>query len=101
LNSNAQRGRECEKQRAKWCNVERPFGVQIYGIAVLDHPHNADYPAVWRVDEQGLINPCVTGVNGFTLPAKTSREYQYRIVVYKGTATLDVLNRAFEAFAKE
>ncbi len=101
LNSNGQRGRECEKQRAKWCNVERPFDGQVYGIAVLDHPQNADHPAAWRVDEQGLINPCVTGVNGFTLPANTVREYRYRLIVYRGTASADVLNTAFEAFAME
>jgi hypothetical protein len=100
LNSNGRRDRECEKQRANWCNVERPFGGQIYGIAVIDHPHNADHPSAWRVDEQGLINPCVTGVSGFTLPAKSAREYRYRVIVYKGTAPPDVLNRSFESFSR-
>lgn len=100
LNSNGQRGRQCEKQRAKWCNVERPFGEQIYGIAILDHPQNADHPAAWRVDEQGLINPCVTGVNGFTMTANSSREYRYRLLIYKGTSGADELNSAFQAFAK-
>jgi putative heme-binding domain-containing protein len=99
-NSNGQRGRACEKQRAKWCNVERPFEDQIYGIAVLDHPQNSDHPAAWRVDERGLINPCVTAVNGFSLPAKTAREYRYRLIVYKGTAGADFLNEAFETFSK-
>jgi putative heme-binding domain-containing protein len=98
LNSNGQRGRECEKQRAKWCNVERPFGDQIYGIAVFDHPQNADHPAAWRVDEQGLINPTVTGVNGFTIAANSVREYRYRLLIYKGTAAADELNSASEAF---
>src|SRR5205085_5154758 len=51
LNSNGQRGRACEKQRAAWCNVERPFGEEIFGIAVFDHPGNANHPPAWRVDE--------------------------------------------------
>jgi hypothetical protein len=101
LNSNGQIGRNCEKQRAKWCNVERPFGEQKYGIAILDHPRNADHPAAWRVDEQGLINPCVTGVSGFTLPAKSSREYRYRLIVYKGTMGANALTHAFDAFAQD
>ena len=35
LNSNGLRGRECEQQRAAWCNVERPFGSDTFGIAVF------------------------------------------------------------------
>jgi putative heme-binding domain-containing protein len=100
LNSNGHRGRQCEKQRAKWCNVERPFGDQTYGIAVFDHPQNSDHPAAWRVDEQGLINPCVTAMNGFTLTANGSREYRYHLIVYKGSATATVLDQAFETFSK-
>src|SRR5688572_14764221 len=61
LNSNGLRGRECEQQRAAWCNVERPFGGETFGIAVFDHPANPNHPSGWRADEQGLINPNISG----------------------------------------
>src|SRR5262249_45380083 len=34
LNSNGLRDRACEQQRAAWCNVERPFGSETFGIAI-------------------------------------------------------------------
>jgi len=99
LNSNGQQGRACEKQRANWCNVERPFAGQTYGIVVLDHPSNANHPPAWRVDEQGLINPSVTSVTAWTLPANTAREFRYRILIYKESAMAETLDRAFSDFA--
>ena len=67
LNSNGLRGRECEQQRAAWCNVERPFGSETFGIAVFDHPGNPNHPSGWRADEQGLINPNVSALGDWTL----------------------------------
>jgi hypothetical protein len=99
LNSNGQLGRQCEKQRAAWCNVERPFDGNVYGIVVFDHPSNPDHPAAWRVDEQGLINPCVTGVNGWALAMNAPRQYRYRLIVYKGSASAETLNRAFKDYS--
>jgi len=100
LNSDGQRGRACEKQRAAWCNVERPFGENIFGITVFDHPGNPNHPPAWRVDDQGLIDPSVTSVTGWTLPAKSSREFRYRLLVYKGSAARESLQRTFEDFGK-
>ena len=44
LNSEGKRNRECEQQRARWCNVERPFGQETFGIAIFDHPDNPNHP---------------------------------------------------------
>jgi len=87
LNSNGVRGRACEGQQAAWCSVERPFGDDIFGIAVFDHPANATYPSGWRADEQGLINPNVSSLADWSIPARQERLYRYRIVVYHGMAT--------------
>jgi putative heme-binding domain-containing protein len=72
LNSNGLRGRSCEQQRAAWCNVERPFGSETFGIAIFDHPANPNYPSGWRADEQGLINPNVSALGDWKLAAKTN-----------------------------
>ncbi|MCI0536120.1 MAG: PmoA family protein [Verrucomicrobiales bacterium] len=83
LNSNGLRGRACERQRAAWCTVERPFGNETFGIAVFDDPSNPNHPTGWRVDEQGLINPNVSSLGDWKIPAGTSRLFRYRLSVYR------------------
>jgi methane monooxygenase PmoA-like len=97
LNSNGLRGRECEQQRAAWCNVERPFGSDIFGIAVFDHPGNPNHPSGWRADEQGLINPNVSALGDWTLAAKQTQRFRYRLLVYHGSATHEQLATRFES----
>ncbi|HKQ38266.1 MAG TPA: PmoA family protein [Verrucomicrobiae bacterium] len=100
LNSEGLRDRQCEQQRAAWCNVERPFGKEneIFGIAVFDHPDNASHPPGWRADEQGLINPNVSALADWTLPAHKSQRFRYRLLVYRGTATREQLAKRFDGF---
>jgi putative heme-binding domain-containing protein len=92
-------GRACDQQRAAWCLVERPFGETIFGIAVFDHPANANYPTGWRVDEQGLINPAISLRRDWTIPAGKERCFRYGILVYRGPGQPDALNRHFRTFA--
>jgi hypothetical protein len=99
LNSTGLRGRDCEQKRAAWCNVERPFGEEIFGIAIFDHPENANHPSGWRVDEQGLINPNISALADWSIPAKQQRRFRYRILVYRGAAVREKLAAEFEKFA--
>ena len=99
LNSNGLRDRACEQQRAAWCNVERPFGDGIFGIAVFDHPSNPNHPPGWRADEQGLINPNISALADWSLPAKHERAFRYRLLVYRGSATRDQLAARFTDFS--
>src|ERR1043166_5274883 len=98
LNSNGLRDRACEQQRAAWCNVERPFGNETFGIAVFDHPENPNRPSGWRADEQGLINPNVSALSAWKLAAKQTQRFRYRICVYRGSATREQLSARFESF---
>jgi hypothetical protein len=99
LNSNGLRNRACEQQRAAWCNVERPFGNEIFGIAVFDHPANPNHPSGWRADEQGLINPNVSALGDWTLAAKQTQRFRYRLLVYRGPANREQLANRFESFS--
>jgi putative heme-binding domain-containing protein len=99
LNSNGLRDRQCEQQRAAWCNVERPFDGTVFGIAVFDHPANPNHPSGWRADEQGLINPNVSALGDWTLPARETRRFNYRLLVYRGAATKEQLTKEFDVFA--
>jgi hypothetical protein len=101
LNANGLRGRDGEQKRAAWCNVERPFADDIFGIAVFDHPANPNHPSGWRVDEQGLINPNVSALADWSVPAKQERLFRYRLLIYRGSATREQLAARFENFAGE
>jgi Family of unknown function (DUF6807) len=100
LNSNGLRNRACEQQRAAWCNVERPFGGETFGIAVFDHPANPNHPSGWRADEQGLINPNVSALADWKLPAKQTQSFRYRLLLYRGSETREQLQARFESFAR-
>ena len=101
LNSSGLRGRECEQQRAAWCNIERLFGSETFGIAVFDHPGNPNYPCGWRVDEQGLINPNVSALGDWTLTANQTERFRYRLLVYRGSASHEQLATRFQNFSDE
>src|SRR5438445_8663000 len=101
LNSNGIRGRDCEQKRADWCTVERPFGAETFGIAMFDHPGNANHPSAWRVDDQGLINPNLSALADWSIAARQERRFRYGLLVYHGTATREPLAARFERFAAE
>jgi len=101
--------RQCENCPPLWrctlentrCTVERPFGDGTFGVAILDHPANPNHPPGWRVDEQGLINPNVSFLGDWSIPATHERRYRYRLVVYRGSATREQMAARFAAFAGE
>ena len=99
LNSNGLIGRAGEQKRAAWCTVEQPFGDNTLGIAILDHPTNINHPPSWRVDEQGLINPNISGLAAWSLPKGQSRQFHYRILIYRGAANKDQLDARFREFS--
>jgi putative heme-binding domain-containing protein len=101
LNANGEKGRTTDKKRAAWCTVERPFGDSIFGIAILDDPDNANHPAGWRVDEQGLINPAISLLADWSLKAGQERMFRYKILIYQGPCQADVLTSHFKAFARK
>lgn len=101
LNSEGIRGRVGEQKRAAWCTVERPFEGETFGFAIFDHRENANHPPAWRVDEQGLINPNVSGLADWSLQAGEERRFRYRIIVYRGAARLEGLVAQFDRFNRE
>lgn len=98
LNAKGLHGQACDRSPAAWCTVERRFGDEFFGIALLDHPDNPNHPPSWHLDGQGLLNPSLTMLGGWTLPAGKEREYRYRIVVYQGTGRIALLAHQFEDF---
>jgi hypothetical protein len=99
LNSNDLLGRAGEQKRASWCTVERPFGDETLGIAIFDHPTNINHPPAWRVDEQGLINPNISGLADWSLSSVQSRQFHYRMLIYRGAANKEQLEARFREFS--
>ena len=99
LNAAGETGRACDQKRAAWCTVERPFGEETFGIALFDHASNANHPAGWRVDQQGLINPAVSLLGDWSLAAGRERAYRYGILVYRGPGRTETLERCFKTYA--
>jgi hypothetical protein len=99
LNSNGLIGRAGEQKRAAWCTVERPFANETHGIAIFDHPANTNHPPAWRVDEQGLINPNVSGLADWSLPKGETKQFHYRIFIYRGPANQPQLDARFREFS--
>lgn len=92
LNSNGERDAATGNKSATWCDVSRPFGEKIYGIAVLDHPKNLGYPSMWRVDGQGMINPSPSLRGDWRVEESRARTFRYRLVVHQGPADAHILN---------
>ena len=101
LNSEGLRGRAGEQKRAAWCTVERPFNDQTFGIAIFDHPRNPNHPPAWRVDEQGLINPNVSGLHDWSIAAGEERRFHYQLLIYRGPATAEQLTTHFDQFTRK
>ncbi len=99
LNSSGLIGRAGEQQRAAWCTVERPFDAEICGVAIFAHPSNKNHPPVWRVDEQGLINPNISGLADWSLSSGESRQFHYRMLIYRGAAEKEPLETCFREFS--
>lgn len=99
LNSKGDRNKGTSDQRAAWCNVSRPFGDKTYGIAVYDHPSNPGFPAAWRVDAQGLINPSPSLQGDWSIEPGRARTYHYRLTVHEGAGDANYFEQQFKSFS--
>jgi hypothetical protein len=99
LNSNGERGGATAGRQAAWCNVAMPFDGRYYGIAVLEHPSNLNHPNAWRVDGQGMINPCPSLSGDWSIDLGRERTFRYRLVVHQGAGSAELLEREHERFS--
>ena len=102
VNSNWQRDKDTEQQRAIWTDV----GIQVEGqndlahITVFDYPDNPGFPTPWRVDGQYGFGPNTEAVENRLERGKT-RNYRYRLIAYGGTLDPAAMTRAWKEFVKE
>lgn len=100
LNNNGETDKATSEKNARWTTVERAFGGDTFGIAVLDHPGNPLHPAKWRVDFHGLINPSPSLQGDWGMEPGQRRTFRYRVVVFKGQANKAKLDAAWDKYAR-
>ncbi|MCZ7646567.1 MAG: PmoA family protein [Planctomycetota bacterium] len=109
LDSEGRLNAAAEQQRSKWVAVSLPIEGRDArgqergdwcGVALLDHPANAEHPAPWRVDGQLGIAPsrCIAGE--WKLPAGREAAARYRVLVFAGPAEPARIAREWDAFAR-
>jgi hypothetical protein len=92
-------------KRAMWCDYAGPVDGEIVGVCLMDHPTNPRYPTHWHVRAYGLMTANPFGLHDFykdpdthrgdwTIPAYESRNFLYRVLIYRGsTAAANVRER--------
>ncbi len=99
LNANGERNQATAEKRASWCNVSRQFGDKTYGIVVYDHPSNHGFPAMWRVDGQGLINPSPSLQGDWSIEPSRERTFHYRLTVHEGAGDAAAFDPQFKSYS--
>ena len=102
LNSNGDVNDAAEGKRAKWVAVHMPIEGRTTpaGIAIFDHPANAEFPVPWRVDGQLGIAPsrCIAGP--WTIRAGEKAVYRHRVYVFCGAAQPQILDANWLDFSR-
>jgi hypothetical protein len=89
--------------RARWVAVSMPVPGRDdpVGIAILDHPTNAEHPVPWRVDGQLGVSPSRCIASGWELAPTEFVQSSYRLSVFCGETDPSAVEERWRAFAKE
>ena len=102
LNSEGLRGpAQTEGQAARWVALSMllPGRQDEAGVALLDHPANPGHPVPWRVDNQlGIApSPCIAGA--WSLEEGEASTSRYRLYLFCGPITPELIEAQWRAFA--
>lgn len=97
--------------RARWMNLSGIIGSEKISIAVCDHSKNPGYPTYWHARGYGLFSANPLGWNdftkgkevfNFTIPARKSARFRYRVIISSGNHLTDEeLNAYADDFARK
>jgi Family of unknown function (DUF6807) len=96
-------GQSESAKRARWVAVTMPLpdtGREAQA-ALLDHRDNPDSPVVWRIDNELGIGPSPSAAGAWTLAEGATRTYRYRLAVFASPVGADVVEDAWQRYAKE
>jgi Methane oxygenase PmoA len=99
VNSNGQRDKDAEAQRAKWVDL----GIQVQGrndlahIVLFDSPDNNGFPVAWRVDDQFGFGPDRSW-REWKMEKGQTEALQHRLIAYTGEFNPVAIADAYKAF---
>jgi len=102
LSSEGIAGEKVWGTRGKWMQLYGKINGEKVSVVMIDHPGNPGYPTYWHARGYGLFaaNPLGQKIlsNGkdelnFMLPNGKSVTFQYRIVIYSGNLTPEMINK--------
>jgi hypothetical protein len=86
----------------KWWDfsIEPRPTQRFIGAAVINSPTN---PPTWWHNTMYLwmLNPSITAMNTYTIPANTTLTLRYRVITHDGPPPVDVLNRLATQFREQ
>lgn len=103
IDSEGRKGLDARGPISRWLDgsaiIDPQFGPS--GLAILCHPNNERYPSYWHLwaREGGLyINPSMIFDGPYTLAPGKSFKLNYRILVHKGWADPEMIEKEFTTF---
>jgi hypothetical protein len=99
INSNGQRDKDAEGQRAQWVDL----GIQVDGrndlahLVIFDSPNNGGSPVSWRVDDQFGFGPDRSW-REWKMEKGQTEVLQYRVIAYTGQFNAKAITDAYRAF---
>ena len=109
INANGNRNSAIWGKSAKWVSYWGAIDNHEVGIAIFDHPANFRHPSTWHARDYGLIavNPfglhyfqrSPKGIGSYTIQPGDSLTLRYRIVFYRGSHSIDRVNKWYADFA--
>ena len=92
INAARQRNDRAEGQRAMWVDaaMQVPDRDDFAHIAIFDHPDNAGYPQMWRVDDQLGVGPARSRAGDWTIARNQTEVIRHRLLIYTGGPLNDI-----------
>jgi len=85
----------------RWVDYAGPSAAgKVEGICFMDHPANPNHPARWHVRRDGWMCPSFNHDSPYGVALGHPLALRYRLLVHAGHASGEVLDVAWEAFAR-
>ena len=110
LSSEGKTGDAVWGTRARWVRLAGQIEGKPVTVAILDHPKNPGHPTYWHARGYGLFAANPMGVKdftegksqlNFTIEAKQSATFTYRVLVYSAEAIPEQIETAYHRFIEE
>ena len=87
---------ELQVEAGPWVDLSAPYGKDETksGVTILVHPSSPGFPQPWILRQKSSMqNPVFPGREAVDVPAERPLVLRYRLVVHRGTASLEAIER--------